>query len=140
MVQVVGRAARNVNGKVIMYGDKITDSMRKTMDETTRRRKKQIEYNYKHNITPQSIVKSKSKISSLGGGAGRAAIPYAYVENETLDYAADPVVQYMSKEAIEKAILRLKKEIGAAAKEMDFIEAARLRDELFAMEKKLEKK
>ena len=139
LVQVVGRAARNVNGKVIMYGDKVTDSMRKTIDETTRRRKKQIEYNYKHNITPQSIVKAKNTVSHLGGGTG-GGTKYVYIENETIDYAADPVVQYMSKEAIEKAIAQLRKEIERAAKAMDFIEAARLRDELYAMEKKMKEK
>lgn len=139
LVQVVGRAARNVNGKVIMYGDKVTDSMAKTIDETSRRRKKQIEYNYKHGITPKSIIKAKNTVSHLGGGTG-GVTKYAYIENETIDYAADPVVQYMSKEAIEKAITRLRKEIERAAKEMDFIEAAKLRDELFAMEKRLEKK
>lgn len=136
LVQVTGRAARNINGKVIMYGDKITDSMQKTMDETTRRRKKQIEYNYKHGITPQSIIKAKNKTSPLAGGTG-GGVKYAYVEKETLDYAADPVTQYMTQEQIEKAILKLRKEISLAAKEMDFMEAARLRDELFAMEKKL---
>ncbi len=139
LVQVVGRAARNVNGKVIMYGDKVTDSMKKTIDETTRRRKKQIEYNFKHNITPTSIVKSKNTVSYLGGGTS-GSTKYAYIENETIDYAADPVVQYMSKEAIEKSIVRLKKEIEKTAKAMDFIEAAKLRDELFAMEKRLDEK
>ena len=139
LVQVVGRAARNVNGKVIMYGDKITDSMRKTMDETTRRRKKQIEYNYKHGITPQTIIKAKTTMSPLESGSG-SGMKYAYIERETIDYAADPVVQYMSKEQIEKAIAQLRKEISRAAKEMDFVEAARLRDELFVMEKKLDKK
>ena len=139
LIQVAGRAARNSNGKVIMYGDKITDSMRKTIEETTRKRKKQIEYNYKHGITPQTIIKEKSKMSPLSGGAS-GGTKYAYIERETIDYAADPVVQYMSKEAIEKAIAQLRKEITRAAKQMDFVEAARLRDELFVMEKKLEKK
>ena len=136
LVQVTGRAARNVNGKVIMYGDKVTDSMQKTMDETTRRRKKQIEYNYKHNITPQSIIKDKNKMSPLQGGTS-GGMKYAYIEKETLDYAADPVTQYMTQEQVEKAITKLRKEISRAAKEMDFIEAARLRDELFAMDKKI---
>lgn len=135
LVQVVGRAARNVNGKVIMYADRITDSMQKTMDETTRRRKKQIQYNYEHNIKPQSIVKAKTQTSVLGGGG--PAIKYGYVEKETLDFAADPVMQYMTQEQIQKAIDKLRKEITRAAKEMDFMEAARLRDELFALEKKL---
>jgi excinuclease ABC subunit B len=138
LVQVVGRAARNVNGKVIMYADKITDSMRKTMDETTRRRKKQIEYNYKHNITPQSIIKAKNTPSPLSQGASTGN-PYVYVEQETLDYAADPVTQYMTQEQVEKSIQKLRKEITAAAKDMNFAEAIRLRDELFSLEKKLKK-
>ncbi|MBI4945077.1 MAG: excinuclease ABC subunit UvrB [Bacteroidetes bacterium] len=140
LVQVVGRAARNVNGKVIMYGDKITDSMKKTMEETTRRRKKQIEYNYKHGITPKTIIKGTATSPLSQGKASGGTVKYAYIEQETIDYAADPVVQYMSKEQIEKSIAQLRKEISRAAKEMDFMEAGRLRDELFVMEKKLEKK
>lgn len=137
LVQVVGRAARNVNGKVIMYADKVTDSMKKTMDETTRRRKKQIEYNFKHNIQPRSIQKSKTQSSPLEGSGYRVP-SYAYVEKETLDLAADPVMQYLTQEQIEKAVANLRKEIVRAAKEMNFEEAARLRDELYALEKKLE--
>lgn len=143
LVQVVGRAARNLNGKAIMYGDKITDSMQKTIHETSRRRKKQIEYNFKHHITPQSIIKTKntsSILSAAGKGTMGGTPKYAYIENETIDYAADPVVQYMSKENIEKAIVKLRKEISRAAKEMDFMEAARLRDEMYALEKKLTNK
>ncbi len=137
LVQVSGRAARNVNGKVIMYGDKITDSMQKTINETTRRRQKQIEHNFINKITPQSIIKDKNKSSSLGSGSNPAK--YAYIENEKLEYAADPVTQYMTQDQIQKSMEKLKKEISKAAKEMDFMEAARLRDELYALEKKIKK-
>ncbi|MFH1005529.1 MAG: excinuclease ABC subunit UvrB [Bacteroidota bacterium] len=145
LIQVVGRASRNVNGKVIMYADKITASMQKTMDETTRRRKKQIEYNYKHNITPKSIVKGKavsplttsgSILSTLYNSECRAKHGE---EIEGASMAADVIVQYMTKEQIEKAIVQLKKEIERVAREMNFVEAARLRDELFVMKNKLEK-
>ncbi|MFI5148625.1 MAG: excinuclease ABC subunit UvrB [Bacteroidia bacterium] len=141
MVQTVGRAARNVNGRVIMYADKMTDSMQNTIDETLRRRHKQIEYNFEHNISPVSIIKSKESImrnanAGVGGGKG----PKPYVEQEQQSLAADPVVQYMSREELQKAISRTKKAMEAAAKELDFAEAARLRDELFAFQKMLEKK
>ncbi len=146
LVQTVGRAARNVNGKVIMYADRITDSMRKTMDETDRRRKKQIQYNFEHGLQPRQIVKSKDGLNSvidrtrsskskLQGGKGRA-----YVEAEQLSLAADPIVQYMKPEQLEKAIAKTRRAMDAAAKDMDFLEAARLRDEVFALEKLLQSK
>lgn len=140
LVQVVGRAARNVAGKAIMYANSITDSMQKTITETQRRRKKQVEYNYIHNITPKSVVKSKNSSSILSSnekGFSTGISKNIYVENETIDYAADPIIQYMSREDIEKAITKLRKEIAHAAKEMDFKEATKLRDELYALEKKL---
>jgi excinuclease ABC subunit B len=141
MVQTVGRAARNVNGRVIMYADNMTDSMRKTIDETLRRRHKQIEYNFEHNISPVSIIKSKESIMrNATAGVGGVRGPKPYVESDQVSLAADPVVQYMSKEELQKAISKTKKAMEAAAKELDFAEAARLRDELFAFQKMLEKK
>jgi excinuclease ABC subunit B len=140
LVQTVGRAARNVNGQVIMYADKITDSMRRTIDETERRRKLQEEYNREHGITPQPLVKSTEKIresTKVADGDGSRE-PYAIPEVDQI--AADPVIQYMSKEQMEKAIQHTRKKMEVAAKELDFIEAARLRDELFALEKQLKNK
>jgi excinuclease ABC subunit B len=137
LTQTAGRAARNINGKVIMYADKITDSMRRTIDETERRRQKQIAYNLDHGMVPTSLNKSKESImgqtSVVVDSKGKLA--RGYVENETINYAADPVVQYMSKEELQKAITRTRKAMDAAAKEFDFAEAARLRDEMFALEK-----
>jgi excinuclease ABC subunit B len=137
LTQTAGRAARNINGKVIMYADKITDSMKQTIDETERRRQKQIAYNIANGLVPTALNKSKESVmgasSILVDAKGNLARPY--VENEKVDYAADPVVQYMSKEELNKAILRTRKAMEAAAKGFDFIEAARLRDEMFALEK-----
>lgn len=137
LVQVVGRAARNINGKVIMYADTITDSMQKTMDETQRRRKKQIQYNYEHNIKPQSIVKAKSHVSVLGNA--ETNMKYDWDDKQTIHYAADTSEQYMTQDQIQNAIEKLRREITRAAKDMNFLEAARLRDKLFALEKKLKK-
>jgi excinuclease ABC subunit B len=139
LVQTVGRAARNVNGHVIMYADKMTDSMQQTIDETDRRRKKQIEYNFKHNITPtQSGRKSQpssfEKSDILINENGKLLRPY--IEDEgRYDIAADPVVQYMSKDEIKKQITKVKNQMLRAAKELDFQEAARLRDEMQGLEK-----
>jgi excinuclease ABC subunit B len=150
LVQTVGRAARNVNGRVIMYADKITDSMRMTLDETDRRRKKQIQYNFEHNITPRQIVKSKDALSMVlektRGGAHKRAIAasekkfYSEPEPGTVILAAEPVLQYMTKEQLQKSITQTRKSMEAAAKEMDFIEAARLRDEMFMLERLLKEK
>lgn len=134
LTQTAGRAARNLNGKVIMYADKMTDSMEKTIAETNRRREKQLAYNAEHNITPTAIVKGV-------GSALSKAEPDAYVELEAgLSITADPVVQYMSKSALEKAIQKTKKAMQEAAKNMEFLEAARLRDEMFRLEELLKSK
>lgn len=137
LTQTAGRAARNINGKVIMYADRITDSMKRTIDETERRRKKQIEYNFEHGLVPTALNKSKASIMGqttvVVDAKGNLARPY--VESEVINYAADPVVQYMSKEELQKAINRTRKAMEVAAKEFNFAEAARLRDEMFALEK-----
>lgn len=137
LTQTAGRAARNINGKVIMYADKVTDSMQRTIDETERRRQKQIAYNLDNGLVPTALNKSKASI--LGQTTvivdSKGKLTRGYVENETINYAADPVVQYMSKEELQKAITRTRKAMDAAAKEFDFAEAARLRDEMFALEK-----
>lgn len=131
LTQTAGRAARNLNGKVIMYADTITESMDKTIQETNRRREKQLAYNEKHGITPQAIIKGeRSALTKME--------PHAYIESEAYNIASDPVVQYMSKPALEKAIQRAKKAMQEAAKNLDFLEAARLRDEMFKLQEKLE--
>jgi excinuclease ABC subunit B len=140
LTQTSGRAARNINGKVIMYAGKVTKSMQITIDETNRRREKQLLYNEINGITPQQIVKARKSI--LGGDIGRkgaAAKPY-YVEPVEADIAADPVVQLMSIPALEKAIANAKKQMEGAAKKLDFIEAARYRDEMLSLQKMLESK
>ena len=138
LTQTAGRAARNLNGMVIMYADKITDSMQKTIDATNYRREKQLKYNEENNITPTQIVKPTREIigheyrsdkqPAYSGGMGQP------------DIAADPVVQYMSVDGLEKAIDKTQKQMKAAAKELDFIEAARLRDEMFALQRLLQEK
>jgi excinuclease ABC subunit B len=140
LVQTVGRAARNVNGRVIMYADKMTESMRKTIEETNRRREKQIKYNIDHNITPTQIVKSHDSIFAKRGSSSDSKSPKPYIENESINLAADPVVKYMSKEQLQKSIAQTRKSMEKAAKDLDFMEAARLRDELFAFEKLLKEK
>jgi len=141
LTQTAGRAARNINSKVIMYADKITVSMQRTIDETDRRRDKQLKYNEAHNITPTQIVKSNE--TTLGktnapdsGSKGQRA----YVENESSGIAADPVVQYMNKEQLTKLLKQVKSGMEKAVKALDFIEAARLRDELFVLEKLMKEK
>ena len=128
LTQTAGRAARNLNGRVIMYADKMTDSMAKTISETNRRREKQMAYNIAHDITPTAIFKGeRNSFSKIE--------PNAYVEPETmLGIAADPVVQYMSRSALEKAIAKTKKAMQEAAKKLDFLEAAQLRDEFIKLE------
>jgi excinuclease ABC subunit B len=140
LTQTAGRAARNINSKVIMYADKITDSMRRAIDETDRRRIKQLAYNAENNITPRQIVKSTMSIIGQTAVADSANRPAkAYIENENVSLAADPVVQYMSAAQLEKAISQARKSMEKAAKELDFIEAARLRDEMFSLEELLKK-
>jgi excinuclease ABC subunit B len=141
LVQTSGRAARNINGRVIMYADRMTKSMKYTIDETERRRAKQIEYNTKHNITPTQA--GKKALSTPGFGVEvnmDGKIVKAYEGQEGISIAADPVVNYMSGEELRKQIGKVKSAMLRAAKEMDFQEAARLRDEMFALEKFLENK
>lgn len=137
LTQTAGRAARNINSKVIMYADKITDSMQRTIDETDRRRAKQINYNTEHNITPTQIIKSTASIMGQTTVAGGDKQSKVYVESDSFNVAADPVVQYMNNEQLEKLVTRTRKAMEKAAKELDFIEAARLRDEMFALQEKL---
>lgn len=137
LTQTSGRAARNINSKVIMYADKITDSMQRSMDETNRRRIKQIAYNTEHNITPRQIIKSTASIMGQTAVAGATPkVGKAYIENDTPNIAADPVVNYMNRDQLEKVIISTRKAMEKAAKELDFIEAARLRDEMFALQEK----
>ncbi len=141
LVQTVGRAARNVNGHVIMYADRITDSMRRTIDETQRRRKRQIEYNYKHQITPvQAGRKQQPTVFGNIEVTVDGKLVKAYAESGELSVAADPVVQYMDAEELKKQIGKLKSAMVKASKDMNFMEAARLRDEMYALEKALEAK
>jgi len=141
LTQIVGRVARNSNGRVIMYADRITGSMQKTMDETQRRRKRQIAYNYEHNITPTTIIKSKESImeqSGLGDSRStKAKIYLANTEAENASIAAESAAEYKTVPMMEEEIKRTKKAMEKAAKEMDFIEAARLRDHLQALQKLL---
>jgi len=135
LTQTAGRAARNINSRVIMYADRITDSMRQTIDETNRRREKQLAYNEEHHITPTAIVKSVERIMGQTAVAdAKKKEPQAYVEKQEIEVAADPVLQYMTDEQIAKSITDLRKEIEKTVKELDFIQAAKLRDEMFALE------
>jgi len=141
LTQTAGRAARNINSKVIFYADKVTESMRRTMEETTRRREKQMAYNKKYGITPKQIVKSIEAIMGQTAVAdNKPAEPKAYVERNFATVAADPVVQYMSTKDLKDAIAKNKKDMQAAVKILDFIDAARLRDEIKELEKLLERK
>ena len=138
LTQTAGRAARNIEGRVIMYADKITDSMRQTIDETVRRREKQLKYNEEHNITPKQIVKASGSI--MGHYNKTLGENKPYVESESVNIAADPVVQYMDKKAIEKAIEKTKIQMEKASKELNFKDAAKLRDEMYAYQDLLKTK
>ncbi|HBQ84723.1 MAG TPA: excinuclease ABC subunit B, partial [Bacteroidales bacterium] len=138
LTQTSGRAARNLNGKVIMYADTVTRSMQQTMDETNRRREKQLRYNQEMGITPTQIVKKTGTV--LSGMNKKKAAAKAYVENERPDIAADPVIKYMNREALEKAIEKTRKSMEKAASELDFIEAARFRDEMAELQRLLRSK
>ncbi|MCX7637551.1 MAG: excinuclease ABC subunit UvrB [Cyclobacteriaceae bacterium] len=139
LVQTIGRAARNVNGYVIMYADTITESMQTAIDETNRRRKAQMDYNLKHNITPQTVTKSKDAIlkQTKVADSKKSAKKY-YVEAETPSLAADPVLAYLTKDELAKMAEQTRKAMEKAAKELEFMEAARLRDEYLAIQKLIE--
>ncbi len=138
LTQTAGRAARNVNGKVLFYADKITDSMQKTMDETNRRREKQLAYNKEHGITPRQVV--KTGISLLGEKQQKQASATEVSAEQEVGLMADPVVKNMTRAQLEKVIERTKKQMMAAAKKLEFVEAARIRDELFKLEELLKTK
>ena len=136
LTQTAGRAARNINGKVIFYADKITDSMQKTIDETNRRREKQLLYNEQHGITPQQIIKNtQSTLLKTDFKVEQGA----YIEKGSYNIAAEPVVQYMTKKDLEKLIVKTKKAMLDAARKLEFLEAAQYRDELMKLEEKLKK-
>ncbi|HCY40052.1 MAG TPA: excinuclease ABC subunit B [Prolixibacteraceae bacterium] len=139
LTQTAGRAARNLNGMVIMYADKITNSMQRTIDSTNYRREKQLKYNIENDITPTQIVKSSREIVGYASVGMKEKVK-GYSGDEPTNLAADPVVQYMSAPALEKAIAKLKKDMEAAAKELDFYEAARLRDEMYRFQEILKGK
>jgi excinuclease ABC subunit B len=135
LIQTIGRASRNVEGRVIMYADKITESMRIAIDETNRRRSFQAAYNELHGITPKTVFKSKEEIltqTKIADASSKSK--KSYIEPETKSLAADPVVAYMSKDEISKMIGKTRKNMERSAKDLDFMEAARLRDELADLE------
>jgi len=141
LTQIAGRAARNINSKVILYADKTTDSMKRMMEETNRRREKQIAYNIENQILPTQIQKStreilgQTSVADVSKGKNKA-----YFENENINVAADPVIQYLSKDKLQKLLSRTRKSLEESVKSMDFLEAARLRDELIALQQLMDKK
>ena len=147
LTQTAGRAARNVNGKVIMYADSITESMRKTIEETARRRSIQLKYNEEHGITPQQIVKDIKSIlptekedTMQTVGTNRQTAAQVYLEPEAGAFAADPIVLQMTRPELERSIENTKKMMEEAARKLDFIQAAQYRDEIVRLEKQLELK
>jgi excinuclease ABC subunit B len=141
LIQTIGRAARNDRGKVLMYADTITGSMQKAIDETNRRRTIQMEYNEAHGITPKTVFKSKEAIleqTSIADVMGKPSRPSYYAETEHLQLAADPVTQYMTRDQLAQQVKRLETEMERAAKELDFLMAAKLRDEMLALKKRME--
>ncbi len=147
LTQTVGRAARNLNGTVIMYADKITDSMQQTIEETNRRRTLQLKYNEKNGITPQAIIKARNRIIGLDKDADFEPVPQGrkpevlMYENEythKVEIAADPVISYMNSESLQHTISQLRTQMIDAAKNMEFIEAARLRDEIIKLENRIQ--
>jgi len=143
LTQTAGRAARNLNGLVIMYADKITNSMQKTIDSTNHRREKQLRYNEENGITPMPIIKASREIIGVESKRKQAEgrkHPKAYTGFDGTDVAADPVIKYMSRPELEKAIDKVKKEMEKCAKELDFIQAAQYRDEMFKLKEILNTK
>jgi excinuclease ABC subunit B len=141
LVQTIGRAARNANGKVIMYADSTTDSMQLAIEETNRRRGIQLEYNEKHGIVPKTVLKSKESILGQTKVAdSKKSTRKYYVENEEATLAADPVVAYLSKDELIKMSDRTRRAMEKAAKELEFVEAAKLRDEYLAIQKMIEER
>jgi excinuclease ABC subunit B len=141
LTQTIGRAARNERGHVIMYADKITESMKRTIEETNRRRDKQTAYNLAHGITPKTVKKNTEEIlkqTTVANNRDGAQEMKYYVEPEEMNAAADPIVKYMSKDQLKKVTEETQKRMQKAAKNLDFMEAARLRDELFALQKQIE--
>jgi excinuclease ABC subunit B len=138
LTQTAGRAARNSNGRVIMYADKTTRSMQLTIDETGRRREVQMAHNKKHNITPTTITKSKEEIMGQTSVVGSKS--YLHPENNEPNYAEDPIIQYMSREQLERTIAQSKKKMQAASRDMDFLTAAEYRDEMLALKELFKEK
>jgi excinuclease ABC subunit B len=138
LTQTAGRAARNSNGMVIFYADKITDSMRDTIDETNRRRSVQITYNEEHGITPRTVTRTREEILAQRSILDvRGVVPTAYIEKEDLNLAAEPVLAYASRSQIEKMIHQAEDNMKKASKDLDFITAAQYRDEMLALKKML---
>jgi excinuclease ABC subunit B len=140
LTQTAGRAARNLNGKVIMYADKVTDSMKRTIDSTDYRRAKQLKFNEENNITPQQIIKPTREIIGYEFRSDRFDARSYSGGADHPDVAADPVVAYMTPEALEKAIKATRKQMEAAAKRLEFIEAAQFRDEMYRLQELLREK